>query len=269
MRISPAPSGQPRGFTLIELMATLTILTLILTMALQVVESSRNSIRVSQSRAENEGTARRVFSQLERDFAGIVVRPDVRIELDSRQGDDRLAFLTRRRGLAKSGDIGARPVSLVAYEIDRDTPQAGEFLRGSIGYQYGGGTDAPVLDANKPFPTISGSARQTLSIDVLRLEIEYLIRRGDEVVRDSEPPKKPADLRGLVVTIATIDSQGRRAIGAGRMTGLAARFPDASPARDTLVVWSKGRDDLVSDEKSLPREALQSIRCFQRTLLLP
>ena len=49
-----------------------------------------------------------------------------------------------------------------------------------------------------------------------------------------------------------------------------AGFPDAARGENTLKIWSQKRDNLAqSGIPGLPKDVFQSIRCYQRTFLIP
>jgi prepilin-type N-terminal cleavage/methylation domain-containing protein len=267
----PRKSSGPAGFTLIELIVTISILSVILLMALQVTNSTRDAIRVSESKSVNDAIARRAFNQISRDLDQIVVRDDARIEFETRSGNDELSFLTHNRGITAATDPGARPVSLVTYSLVSD-PSEGELLqRGSLGHQYDDAAgEALSLDPEAAFPAIPSANLQTVSNNIFRIEIEFLVEDSDKIERETTAPDTLENLRGIIVTIATLDDRGQRAVRIQRLPDIADKFADASPSKDTLETWSKTRDELAaSGLAGYPRDALQSIRCYQRTFLLP
>ena len=137
-----------KGFTLIELLVTISLLSIVLLLATQVAQSARNSIQLSESRSNADAEARRIFGQLDLDLSEILIRPDARIEFESRSGDDRIAFLTGRRGYT-AGAVGERVASLVSYQHDGQN-----LLRGSRGNQFETAPGMPsIWTPPSPFPS--------------------------------------------------------------------------------------------------------------------
>ena len=266
-RESPIPSG----FTLIELMVTMAILTIILGMALQVTESARVSIRVSEAKSINDGIARKAFDQISRDISQMVVREDARIEFKSEPGNDKLAFLTNARGLTAGTEVGERLVSLVTYELADDSALDSKLLRGSRGHRFDDtASDALSLDPSRIFPTITPDNLQAISNNIIRLETEYLVEEGGTITREIAAPLTSEKLKGIIITLVTLDDRGRRAVRPDRVKTLAAEFTDATASANTLAAWSKIRDDLANQKPpAFSKDALQSIRCYQRTFLIP
>lgn len=269
--IVPNKQARAGGFTLMELMVTMAILTVILLMASQVTESSRNAIRISEGRSLNDAIARRAFDQITRDLSRMIVREDARIEFKGQSGNDKIAFLTQARGLTTTEVVGERAVSLVSYELVRNTTLGEQLVRGSRGHQFDDSAeDALNLDPTKPFPDIAPDNLQPVSNNIIRFEVEYLIEGPTGVTRKTTAPDTNTNLRGLVVSLVTLDDRGRRAVRPDGIANLAAKFTDASNTKNTLETWTKTRDDLTkSSHAGVSREVLQSIRCYQRTVITP
>jgi len=260
----------PRGFTLMELMVTMAVLSIILVMAMQVTETARNAIRISEARAVNDTIARRAFDPLAHDLGQIVIREDARIEFKSQAGNDEIAFLALRRGPTTGESIGNRDVSLISYSMVENPKGGTMFARGSLGHKFDdAGSDSLVLDATKEFPPIPESNLQPVSNNVLRFEVEYLIDSATGITRETTAPDTSADLRGIIITVATLDDRSLRGIGASRLPALASKFPDATASENTLKTWTKIRDDFAkSGLGGYPKQALETLRCYQRTILI-
>lgn len=259
------------GFTLIELIVSMTILSIILLMALQVIDMSRNAIRISSAKSNNDAIARRAFDQIGRDLSQIVVREDARIEFKTIAGNDKIAFLANKRGLTAAAAVGDRSVALVSYELVHDATSGERLLRGSIGYKFADKAgDALKLDASQNFPAIPTSNLQSVSNNLIRMEIEYLIRGSTGITREINAPATSENLRGLVISIVTLDDPSLRVVDVARLPDLAGKFTDATTSKNTLETWSKIRDDLAASGLSgLPKSSLRSIHCYQRTFLIP
>ncbi len=269
MTPSPHPTRRA-GFTLIELVVSMAVLTIMLTMVLQITDSTRNAVKLTESKSNNDAIARQAFDRISRDLAQIVIRDDARIEFKSNPGNDQIAFLTHTKGFAAGGSTGDRDVSLVSYSILYDATVGEKLLRGSSGNLF---ADAPAaalkLDASLPFPAVSQDNLQMLSNNVIRFEVEYLIQGVTGVTQEITAPATSQNLRGLVITLVTLDDWGRRAIKPDRLESLAANFTDAATGKHTLKTWNLKRDELAkSGIAGLPKAALQSIRCYQRTFLI-
>ena len=271
MNLPPSRLSRRGGSTLIELLVAMAILTLILTLAVQVAESARTAITLTASISSNDATARLTFDRISRDLSQMVVRQDARIEFKSKPGNDAFAFLTLSKAFTAAGAVGDRGASLVSYSLVHDASVGSTLQRGSCGHLFADAAgEALKLDPNRPFPAIAPDNLQTLSNNVLRLELEYLIQGNRDVSLEVTPPANPAHLRGLVISLITLDERARRVLKPDLQADLAARFADATPGKNTLTTWSIQRDDLAkSGLPGLPKDVLRSLRCYQRTFLLP
>ncbi len=259
------------GFTLIELIVSMAILGIIVLMALQVIDMSRNAIRISAAKSNNDTIARRVFDQIGRDLSQMVLRDDARIEFNSKAGNDQIAFLVNKRGLSAAADVGDRPVSLISYELVHDAALGERLLRGSLGYKFADKVgDALKLDASQKFPAIPANNLQSVTNNIIRMEIEYLIRGNTGITREITAPATTQNLCGLVISIVTLDDRSLRVIEVARLPDIAGKFTDATSSKNTLETWSKIRDDLAASGLSgVPKASLRSIHCYQRTFLFP
>jgi len=117
------------------------------------------------------------------------------------------------------------------------------------------------------------------SENVIRLEVEYLIENVDRsnasspkstMTRETTAPKTTENLRGLVLSLVTVDAWARRALRPELLQDLSKKFPDAARENPTLEIWSQIRDEFTrSGLPGYPRQALQAVRCYQRTILTP
>jgi prepilin-type N-terminal cleavage/methylation domain-containing protein len=268
MKPSPRTSSQAAGFTLVELLVTMAILSVILTMAFQVTESSRKAIRLSESRSSNDAIAREVFDRINRDISQMIVRKDARLELNSinNNRNDNFAFFTLNKGINSGGAVGTRNVSLVRYQILNTT-----IVRGSNGHSTGANTLN--LISTLQHPNTPGGSLHTLSNNVLRMEVEYLVENPaatpPTITKTVTAPAHGAkgNLRGLIITIATADVKALSAIKTANHTTVANSFVDATATANTQDVWSARRNSLAIP--GVPPDALKSIRIYQRTFLLP
>ncbi len=258
------------GFTLIELIVAMVILSIILVLSLQLTGFATDSVRVSESRVFNDSAARRVFDQIGNDLSQMVVRGDARIEFESKAGNDQFSFLAAMPGLTAT-DPGNRPVSLITYAIASDAEEGERLLRGSRGHGYAdSGSDSLILDPDKPFPAISQGNIDPISKNILRMEVEYLVEKTGKVEKVILPPDKLDDLRGVVISLVTVDDRSRRAIKVSRQKTVADEFGDAVTTKSTLDAWTEKRNALaVAGIPDIPKEALKNIRCYQRTFLIP
>jgi prepilin-type N-terminal cleavage/methylation domain-containing protein len=264
------------GFTLIELLVTIAILSIILLMAMRVTESARDSIRIAESMSNNDAIARQAFDQITRDVSNMRTDGFARIEFSDKSGNDEIMFLSNNPGFTDAGGVGKRGVSQINYTISNDSTEGDRLVRSTRGFDFNGDLK---LDPAQSFTAIAAGNEIVASNNVIRFEVEYLIGETNltdpanpitTITREINAPDTTENLRGLVISLVTVDAWTRRALRPDRLQDIAEKFPDAALGANTLKTWSDTRDDLArSGLSGYPRQALQSIRCYQRTILTP
>lgn len=257
-------------------MVTTAILSVILVMAMQVTESTRNSIRIAESRSNNDAIARQVFDQISSDISNMQAGTFARIEFNTNSGNDDIAFLSSTPGLTDEGKPGKRAISQIHYSIINENKKGEKLVRGMRGYDF---DDTLKLDPEKDFTDIPTNNQIVASENVIRLEVEYLVEKVDRsdpnspkttMARETIAPETTENLRALVLSLVTVDAWTRRALRPEQLQNLSNKFPDATRENPTLEIWSQIRDGLTRSElPGYPRQTLQSIRCYQRTILTP
>jgi len=257
------------GFSLIELVVTMAILSIILILSTQVIESARTAVRNAEVISGSDSTARLIFTRIEEDFTSMVVRNDVRTDFESKPGNDRMSFLTRRHGFSSGSggdEIGDRRITVVQYA---HTPDGG-LARGTHGYDFQTtGEGALDLDADGRLPEIPQTHFQELSSSAFRMELEYLVQSATGITTEATAPTMQENLRGVVVTLAVLDPRSRNLLGNSRMNTLVEAFSDVSPDVSTLKNWSETRDRVATQGlPGVPAALLKSIHCYQRTYII-
>lgn len=273
---SPTSKTIANGFTLIELIVTTAILSLILLMAMQVTESARNSIRIAETRSNNDAVARQVFDRISHDISNMQTGAFAHIEFNTNNGNDDIAFLCHTAGLTDEGTPGRRRVSQIGYSIRNDLTQGEKLIRGIRGYDF---DDNLTLDPDQDFKEVIPENQQVASENVIRMEVEYLVEEVDQtdpseptftISRETKAPEVTENLRGMMITLVTVDALTRRTLKPDRLQEISRRFPDAAQETETYEAWSEIRDKFCrSGLPGYPLQALQNIRCYQRTLLTP
>src|SRR4051794_30698902 len=109
------------GFTLPELLVTMTILTMLVVLMANLINGASHLISASSKRSESAKQARRLLDRMAVDFDQIVRRSDLDYYLktsgNSQPGNDQIAFYSQVPGYYPStGSQG--PVSVVSYRVN-------------------------------------------------------------------------------------------------------------------------------------------------------
>ncbi|WP_157895318.1 type II secretion system protein [Verrucomicrobium sp. GAS474] len=119
----PAPRGNKRGFTLVEIMVSIGVLLCIILLVAQLVSSLSATTSNASKRSDSDNQARLIFSKMAADFAAISSRADVNYAFLSQNGNDSFYFYSEASGHISSGDPAGTGestlsgVSLIGYRV--------------------------------------------------------------------------------------------------------------------------------------------------------
>ena len=116
-----------QGFTLVELMVSITVLAMLGGLVMQLMGSASKLTSTSKLSSDCDTEARYALNQIAADLAHRVRRPDVDAFVDKATGDDRLYFFSETPGYSPTLSATERSnVSLVGYRIKGGTTSFGK-----------------------------------------------------------------------------------------------------------------------------------------------
>ena len=239
------------GFTLVEILVSITILILLLLVVSQIVSTTQNISNASDKSLGADGESRMVFDRLAIDIARMVRRTDVDYLMNRATGNDSFFFYSEAPAFSASGATIAQQntVALVGYRINANyqLERLGKGLTwaaapsdGMVFLTY---ASYPVTASSTPLAgsTLSGaytavaanstdSNYHVLGPDVFRLEFCFLLN----ACTDTSGVRQPAiysnvpydsrlghtstagiglgDVQALVVGMAILDSSSRKVL---------------------------------------------------------
>ena len=242
-----------QGFTLMEIMVSITILVLLLLVVSQIVTATQNISSASEKSLGADGESRMVFDRMAIDIARMVRRTDVDYALNHQAGNDSFFFYSEAPAFSAAGATLAQqnPVALIGYRINAkyQLERLGKGLTwaaapsdGMVFLTY---ASYPVTSASTPlaastlagaYTAVAANSTDTnyhvLGTDVFRLEVCYLLN----ACTDSTGARRPAiysnvpydsrlnhtsttgiglaDVQALVVGMAILDSSSRKVLPA-------------------------------------------------------
>lgn len=113
-----SPQRLKQGFTLVELMVSITVLAMLGGLVMQLMGSASKLTSTSKLSSDCDTEARYALNQIAADLAHRVRRPDVDAFVDKATGDDRIYFFSETPGYSPTLSATERSdVSLVGYRI--------------------------------------------------------------------------------------------------------------------------------------------------------
>lgn len=275
--------GPSPGFTLVELLAAMTVLVLILLMVTQLFDGATRATTQSYRTVDLATEARLTLDRLADDFARMVRRSDIDYKFDKKPGNDAIAFYAEASGYTGSSTGPLRTLAALDYRIHEGTASGDALLnfkleRGARATAY---TDMTFSDPPPPYtpgsqtyvagfppfntlPLIAAGDYTVLANQVFRLEFCYLLKNG----RFSKTPNPPSDtvnaggadfrpdpggfkqVAAFVIAIGMLDARNRVLLGDPKSSSydasfgkLVAALPDVDP--DPTDPNSSSRDILT------------------------
>jgi prepilin-type N-terminal cleavage/methylation domain-containing protein len=287
--------GYKSGFTLTELLVTVSVLVVLVLLFTQLLNSAATITTLGNKQMDADSQARQLLDRMAIDFAQMVKRSDVDYYLKSSAnpqtgGNDQIAFYSSVPGYYPPTGSQS-PVSLVAYRINSLNGTAAfnklERLGKGLVWNAVSLTDTPVVflpltvSATWPYATnatadpSSPSAYETIGPQIFRFEYYYLLTNGafsitpkltawDNGLSTGANVSGMQDVAAVVVDIAVIDAKSRGLLSDAQITtplasGLtnftAGMVPGQLPA-----TWQTALNGITS----LPRPAISGIRLYER-----
>ncbi|MCX6868101.1 MAG: prepilin-type N-terminal cleavage/methylation domain-containing protein [Verrucomicrobia bacterium] len=277
------PIPYHRGFTLIELLVVMTVLSMFLMMTTIVTRDALDLHSATRARLVSERNAAAFMRQFDSDIFQRVNRDDARVRFKKQQdGNDEIAFVTKRQGYVIHGTTAERRASLVSYRIKQNMLE-----RAASGYGFGSTQDRPAEDqgtlALKEIPAEgpedpAAKAFQVIAPAIIRLEFSFLVREENTSTKQAttnvkhvlraKPPKDPEQIVAVIATIATLDPDRSRMLNDTKLGLIAKRFPDATDNELPSKKWAEIAANLTRQMPDMPRSALQQVRVHQGVFTL-
>ncbi len=261
-----------KGFTLVELLVSITVLTLIILLISRLFNSASALTTSSNKRMDVDGQARPLLDRIAVDLAQMVRRSDVdyygKSSSNAQVGNDQIAFYSVVPGYSTTS---ASPVSLVAYRINAQR-QAERMGKGLI-WNGDSSAGSPIVFLPLTITTTWAAATnnttdpdyELVAPNVFRFEYYYVLKNGN---LSDTAPNGMQDVTAISVAIAAIDPKSRLLLSDAQIAAVAARMNDFanSMAQGALLAqWQMALDSTTD----MPRPAIAGIRVYQRYFQLP
>lgn len=266
-----------RGFSLVELVVSVTVLTILVALFSQIFTLVSGTWSAGRAQANNFTQARIAMDVMSRDLQGAVIRRDLPAFF---QNDaTALIFFTKEKSLKPDGVLGNRPMAAVQYLVETINGES-MLSRKSRGFDYGDEIGYSSTSWNIPLPEVG--LNSGIGPGVLVMRYQFIGSDGEnrlpsqvnqEWAKSNSLPGVET-LRAVIVSLAVLDEEGIKLLQAtGALDSLRQKFSTADPGPLTSFssVWQTQMDDPAQPLGigGVPRKALQGLRTFERTTLLP
>jgi len=295
-----------RGFTLVELLVSITVLVLMVVLLARLMTSATNTIRVAQSRLDTDSQVRPLLDRMGIDFSQMILRSDVDFHGKGTTSggpmtggalstlNDKIAFYSGVPGDYPGGSKSA--FSVVAYKVNSSGAADNKsiytrFQRMARGLLMNGDSgnvkDGPVIFGPTNISSVWTSVLSNADTDskyevacaqIFRFEYYYLLTNGtfsvvpwNSGIGHTEPSGL-RDVAAIFVAVAAIDQTGRILLSSdnSQVATIASELPDYAATMGPGQLLSRWRDKLTNDAtiKAMPRPAINGIRLYERAFYL-
>src|SRR5205809_1850014 len=283
-----------RGFTLVELLVSLGVLSLLVFFVTSLVNSAATITTLGHKQMDADSQARQFFDRMAIDFAKMVKRNDLDFFAKgttapnsvggAMAGNDRIAFFSQLPGYYPTGSTTTTqsPVSLIAYRVNSDSTNNSlynKLERMGKGLVWNAATaDTPVVFwatisttwSAATSTTTTDAAYDVVGPKVFRFEYCYLRTNGSLVITPPLDSNGCADLSriaAIVADMAVIDSKSKVLLTNAQITTIAAGLSDYTAGMtpgQLRTNWQTYLDGITN----LPRPAISGIRLYERYFYL-
>ena len=270
------------GFTLAELLVSVSVLVVVIFLASQLFNSAATITTLGHKQMDVDSQARQLLDRMAIDFAQMIKRSDVTYYLKgatggSQTGNDHIAFYSATPGYySTTTSTTQSPVSLVAYRVNPNSSDGfayNKLERLGKGLLWNGvsSTDAPLIfwkAIAAPADSDYSTSGEIIGPGIFRFEYCYLRTDG---TLSTTPPSISA-LSAIVVDIAVIDPKSKVLLNDGQIASFAT-FGNANFLADFSSGMTPGQlrtqwQNTLNTITSLPRPALSGIRFYERYFYL-
>ena len=271
-----------KAFTLVEMLFSITILTLLVLLVTQMVNNASTVVTSGNKRMDVDSQARPLLDRMAVDFAQMVKRADVdyylKTTLITQPGNDQIAFFGAVPGYYPPTGSQS-PLSLVAYRVT--DPNNVERLGKGLLWNSISPTSSPIvflpltITATWPAAT-NGDADadyEPIAPNVFRFEYYYLLNNNTpsitpwDVGAGHSVTAGMRDVAAISVAIAAIDPKSRALLSDAQLTALAAGMNDFATSMGPgglAAQWQSALDGTAD----IPRPAVAGVRLYQRHFYL-
>ncbi len=238
-----------RGFSLIELLVAMSVLSLIGILYFRIISTCLDLISYNKKYMESLANGRAMLDRLGTDLESRVRPNEVLPHFEKQTGNDRFSFYSE---LSRESDL--RGVRAISYRVNHS-----QIERSSKTLQW----NDPSYDlfSHGPLPFAPESEYDILIKGVFRLELAFVSKSTHKTT--TTVPQQWSEISAIVVAIAVIDPTLLQAITPAQLSELSLLFPDARENQNILALWEKNEEKLPNFARVKGRSAVRTYqRCY-------
>jgi type II secretory pathway component PulJ len=262
------------GFTLAELLVSISVLVLLILLVAQLIGSATAVVTTGGKHMDADTQARTVLNRMAVDFAAMVKRGDIDYYFSKNTGNDQLAFYSETSGYFPSDATGITPKSSACLAGYRVLNNHLERLNKALVWNGVPSTGPPMVFLPQTliatWTTIAGGGTdadyQVVGDQVYRFEFCFLMRDG---TLSDQPWLSPnttfnglEDVNAIIVAIAVLDMKSR--IIAGDLTAAAAKLDDVGGTNIAAPPAQLWQQKIQNGDLGLPPAPASQVRVYQR-----
>ncbi|MEI6494218.1 MAG: prepilin-type N-terminal cleavage/methylation domain-containing protein [Verrucomicrobiota bacterium] len=261
----PKTSNPPDGFSILELLVAIAVLTILVVLVAQMLGSASSVTSGSRKRMAADEEARMVFDRMSADIARMVKRDDVDSLFLSKAGNDEMYFYSEAPAIYANAASNS-PVALVGYRVESNS-----LVRVSEGKNWDDitfltvGTNGTTNAASRI--STNSAVAQVIGPSVFRMEYTFLMKPGTTNVSGGTNSANTysqtnvagmgfKDVSAVVVSLAVLDESSRKIVDTNALGTIAGNMSDATTGPSSTN-WS-------ATVTSLPGPARAATRIYQR-----
>lgn len=263
MKPHPQTTTSPDGFSIVELLVAVAVLSIVVVLMAQMLGSASTMISGSSKRMAADEEARLVFDRMASDFARLLKREDADNLFRAMNGNDEMYFYTESPAIYASSTNNS-PIAMVGYRVDTNG-----LVRMSEGKNWDDllfltvGTNG-VTNANSKITSLPDPMNLSyIGPSVFRMEYTFLMKPGTTNVlggvnstntysQTNVPGMGLKDVSAIVITLGLLDESSRKIVDTTTISNVAAGFQDA-PAGPVSTNWSSTLPGLSGPARSATR----------------
>ena len=284
-----------QGFTLVELLVAMAVLSLIILVIAQIFNTSSIAISQNSKNMNALDSSEAMLQQVGLDVSRMLLRDDIDYSFvkvkntGTNPGNDFFSFYARTPGLSATGlpsSNAPRPLSVVQYQVVQNpTSHLLEMQYGALQIDWDNAGTSPfvltsstqLLSTPNTLPAVTTFT--PLAPEVVRMELCFVL--VNDPVQTDNPPKllsatPPAyisasnvpypirNVAGILIGIVVIDPKSRALLPAGVDLKVAQLFPDAVADQDLLSLWAPLNMAAKLQAIGVPTKAVPGVRIYQK-----